>query len=146
MSRILWTGGGGESASVHTGIADSTPGSRHPPPGADPPGSRHSLPGADPPCAVHAGRAGGTHPTGRHTCFMLFSEKIMSNNKFVSPSPYSGLGTPSRWEILDPSLIYIFFLEGAFSSLFTGHIWSLLHLFEVLGFHEAKVSCLISPL
>ena len=74
------------------------PRSRHVPPGADtawqipprsrhtlgrqpltPPGSKHPPPhGADtpqeqtPPCTVHPGRygqqAGGTHPTGMHTC------------------------------------------------------------------------------
>ena len=46
------------------------------PPGADTPGNRHT-PGADtPPCTVHAGRyeqqAGGTHPTGMHTCYIDF--------------------------------------------------------------------------
>ena len=79
VSVILLTGG--VSASVHAGI-------HHPPwkqtptpgadtsPGADTPGA--DTPGADtpleetPPGAVHAGRhgqqAGGTHPTGMHTC------------------------------------------------------------------------------
>ena len=52
-----------------------------PPPGADkpPPRSRHPLPGSrhpppPHPRAVYAGRygqqAGGTHPTGMHTCFI----------------------------------------------------------------------------
>ena len=72
LSVILFTGGGG-SASVHAGIADA-------PPGADPleqtptPRSRHL------PCTVHDGRygqqAGGTHPTGMHTCLWILHTKI----------------------------------------------------------------------
>ena len=46
-----------------------SPGSRHPPAADTPPGRRH------PPRAVHAWRygqqAGGTHPTGMHTCIFL---------------------------------------------------------------------------
>ena len=46
---------------------DSPPPGADTPPRADPPRSRHPPPGA-----VHAGRygqqAGGTHPTGMHTC------------------------------------------------------------------------------
>ena len=62
------------------------PRSRHPP-GVDcPPGP--DSPGADPPeqtplGAVHAGRygqqAGGTHPTGMHTCFALEILKTPDN-------------------------------------------------------------------
>ena len=66
---------GGVSAPLHAGI--HTPQTRgRQPPGADPPQSR--PPGADTPCAVHAWRygqqAGGTHPTGMHTCSHLFSD------------------------------------------------------------------------
>ena len=46
--------------------AADTPQQQTPPQHQTPPGSRHPL------CAVHAGRygqqAGGTHPTGMHTC------------------------------------------------------------------------------
>ena len=59
LSVILFTGG---SASVHAGIAD--------PPGADTPRSRHPTE-QTPPRAVHAGRVGGTHPIGMHTCLDL---------------------------------------------------------------------------
>ena len=68
------------SASVYAGIP--SPRSRHPPGedtpslGADPsppPSAADTLLGPDPPCGVHAGRygqqAGGTHPTGMHSCF-----------------------------------------------------------------------------
>ena len=52
------------SASVHDGI--HTPRETDTPPEADPPG-------ADTPPTMHAGRygqqAGGTHPTGMHTCY-----------------------------------------------------------------------------
>ena len=76
---------GGVSASVHAEIhtpqSRHLPGSRHPP-GVDTPRSRHPLeqttpwsrhpPKQTPPCTVHAERygqqAGGTHPTGMHTC------------------------------------------------------------------------------
>ena len=76
VSVILFTGG--SSASVHAGIyipPGADPLEQTPPPvadlptGADTPSprSRHSPLGA-----VHAGRygqqAGGTHPTGMHTC------------------------------------------------------------------------------
>ena len=66
-------GGGGVSASVHAGI--HPPRSRHPPRKQTPaPGSRH--------CAVHTRRygqqAGGTHPTGMHTCFLLFFVEILN--------------------------------------------------------------------
>ena len=99
---ILLTGG---CASVHAGIADppsqQTPEDQNPPspsweqtpPGPVPktrteplPGSRlPSLGGPDPPqeqilptppCAVHAGRAGGTHPTGMHTCICQMSQVL----------------------------------------------------------------------
>ena len=73
----MYTGG---SASVHAGIADPL-GSRHPPrsrppleqtsPGADTPQEQTPLE-QTPPRTVHAGRygqqAGGTRPTGMHTC------------------------------------------------------------------------------
>ena len=60
------------SASVHAWIANTPP-----PPGSrpsreqtpDPHGTRPPRTRPPPPCAVHAGRAGGTHPTGMHTCF-----------------------------------------------------------------------------
>ena len=69
LSVILFTGGG--SASVHAGIADPLP------PGAPPPLGPDTPPGADTrPCTVRAGRygqqAGGTHPTGMHTCYCVF--------------------------------------------------------------------------
>ena len=75
VSVILLTGG--VSASVHAGI-QHPPWEQTPTPGADTsPGA--FTPGADtpleetPPGAVHAWRhlgqqAGGTHPTGMHTC------------------------------------------------------------------------------
>ena len=48
---------------------------RHPPGSRRLPGSRHP-PATDTPCTVHAGRwgkqAGGTHPTGMHSCSILF--------------------------------------------------------------------------
>ena len=58
---------------------DTIPGNRHPP------GSRHPpLPKQTPP-AVHAGRygqqAGGTHPTGMHTCVM----SLFTKNKAAKP-------------------------------------------------------------
>ena len=50
------------------------PGNRQPPEQTPPP------PEQAPPCAVHAGRygqqAGGTHPTGMHTCSQMFSLNI----------------------------------------------------------------------
>ena len=69
LSVILFTGG----------VCLSACWDIHPPPGADPPPSRHS------PRAVHAGRygqqAGGTHPTGMHTCwhnaFELISQQYL---------------------------------------------------------------------
>ena len=67
----LFCSQGGVSASVHPGIH---------PPEQTPPRSRHP-PGVDTPmhphCAVHAGRygqqAGGTHPTGMHSCRIIVS-------------------------------------------------------------------------
>ena len=69
---------------MHAGIhpRTDTPRTRHPqeqtptrtrhPPGADPPGADPPGPGL-PLRGVHAGRygqqAGGTHPTGMHTCW-----------------------------------------------------------------------------
>ena len=60
------------------------PGSNTPTPRADTPGAdtpqEQTPPGADPPCAVHAGRygqqAGGTHPTGMHTCYFSLSPSV----------------------------------------------------------------------
>ena len=92
LSVILFIGG---SASVHAWTAHTsalgadTPQEKTPP-GADTPSQEQTLPyrsrhppgedtpqlqippAADPPCTVHAARyvqqAGGTHPTGMHTC------------------------------------------------------------------------------
>ena len=63
----------------YTPLGADTPWSRHYP-GADTPQSRHPRGPDIPPCAVHAGRygqqAGGTHPTGMHTCSQMFSLNI----------------------------------------------------------------------
>ena len=68
VSVILSTVGGGVSAPVHAGM-------HTPQPKVDPPDQRQAPPRPEagrPPRAVHAGRygqqAGGTHPTGMHTC------------------------------------------------------------------------------
>ena len=53
---ILFTGGGGLSASVHAGIP--------PPPGADTPGAKHA--------GRYGQRADGTHPTGMQSCLSIF--------------------------------------------------------------------------
>ena len=78
LSVILFTGG--VSASVHAGIHTPPPWADTPYPPGSPPTPEQTPPheqipaGADTPLAVHAGRygqqAGGTHPTGMHTCFM----------------------------------------------------------------------------
>ena len=69
----------------HRGVSAPLPAGIHPPdqrqtpPGADtPPGPEADTPlGPDTPPAVHAVRygqqAGGTHPTGMHTCFKIFN-------------------------------------------------------------------------
>ena len=75
--------------SVHRGVyipacngADTQPGQTPPcrhPPGQTPLPGRHP-PGQTPPCAVHAWygqQAGGTHPTGMHSC-LLFSFQFCS--------------------------------------------------------------------
>ena len=66
LSVILFIGG--VPASVHAGI--------HPPEQTPP---RQ----APPPCAMHAGRygqqAGGTHPTGMHTCWLYFYNKTATD-------------------------------------------------------------------
>ena len=89
----------GVSASVHAGIHNTppadTPQSRphlDRPPEADnlpeqtPPGSRH------PQGAVHAGRygqqAGGTHPTGMHTCFQYMFRFKQYNNADITNSVF----------------------------------------------------------
>ena len=68
VSAILLTGGGGVPQFM---LGPLPPGSRHPSDQASP-RSRH------PPGAVHAGRygqqAGGTHPTGMHSCFICHSQ------------------------------------------------------------------------
>ena len=60
-------------------------GSRHTPIIRHPPGSRHPL------CAVHAGRygqqAGGTHPTGMHTCDLKFLGQIFSKYFLGATAP-----------------------------------------------------------
>ena len=63
--------------------------------GRHPPGSRHpprSRPTGKqtPPGAVHAARygqqAGGTHPTGMHTCFHLQSWTVLWNASYLPPA------------------------------------------------------------
>ena len=89
LSFILFTvGGGGVPDQVHPPGADTIPLTRYtprsrPPTGPDiPPWSRHPpdqvhipLRPGTPPRAEHAGRygerAGGPHPTGMHSCFLM---------------------------------------------------------------------------
>ena len=78
VSHSVHRTGSGVSVSVHAGI---------PPPTPTPPGQlgRHppwqTPPGQTPLCSVHAGidmatAADGTHPTGMHSCFEDYSNKI----------------------------------------------------------------------
>ena len=66
---------------------------------ADPPGTRHSPPGPDPPgpppkffifyfFLPYGQHAGGTHPTGMHSCYHcdLWMIKRKWNQKLLSPS------------------------------------------------------------
>ena len=55
--------------------------------GRHPPGIRGRRPGSrHPPCTVHAGRygqqAGGTHPTGMHTCFSVKNKILLYHEKY----------------------------------------------------------------
>ena len=68
------------------------PGTRYPLGSGTPPRTRYTLwdqvhspwDQVHPPVAVHAGRygqqAGGTHPTGMHSCFVIFSEELQLKN------------------------------------------------------------------
>ena len=80
LSGILFTGGGntwtGTPPGRYTPLGRYTPRQVHPQPWAGtPPGQVHPRAGT-PPGAVHAGRygqqAGGTHPTGMHSCCKYF--------------------------------------------------------------------------
>ena len=79
--------GGGGSASVHAGIADSPTGSRHPPPEQTPPPpleGRHPSPAQ---CMLGYGQqAGSTHPTGMHTCAPIEIVYISLYTKQVAPT------------------------------------------------------------
>ena len=78
VSAILFTGGGVCLSSCWDTLSQT----RHPPgpdtsPDQNPPPPKEQTPcGTRPPKAVHGGRygqqAGGTHPTGMHTCFTIF--------------------------------------------------------------------------
>ena len=52
---------------MHAGIPPA-PGTRHPPPGADPPGAEHA--------GRYGQRVGGMHPTGMQSCLYSFRELL----------------------------------------------------------------------
>ena len=80
MSVILFTGGVCLSACWDT------------PPGPDPLGSAQA-----PPIAVHAGtygqQAGGTHPTGMHSCLAKCLPKLYENERIWTEIPWCSFGS-----------------------------------------------------
>ena len=75
MSRILFRGGESSRGCLLPGGRELPPGGMPPPRGVLPPGG---MPGGDPPGTATA--AGGTHPTGMHSC------KVMSEqHQFIQP-------------------------------------------------------------
>ena len=59
-----------------------------------------------PPLRDTAGQcAGGTHPTGMHSCYAIFCQQ------FCQTISWFGTHPPSPWEILDPPLLVIFKLQ-----------------------------------
>ena len=67
---------------------EQTPPPQQTPPGADPPRSRHTPLRSrhpPPPRAEHAGRysqcTGGTHPTGMHSCYIIYLAGVFKGKK-----------------------------------------------------------------
>ena len=80
LSVILFTGVLGDPGTKDRHPPDQ----RQAPPGADLPPVADTPWDQTPPCAVHAGRygqqAGGTHPTGMHTCLSCMYGQLKKTN------------------------------------------------------------------
>ena len=86
VSVILFTGRGvsGTPPGRYTPLGRYTPRQVHPPPAGAPPSGRYPPlqvdPAGTPPqqCMLGYGQqAGGTHPTGMHSCFKLFLRSVI---------------------------------------------------------------------